>query len=68
MAGSSQSRKLGLKAGQRVALCGAAGHVSDITDNTVRRYALDLALVDVKVAAVDQDWSGLRIVWRTANR
>jgi hypothetical protein len=153
MAGSSQARKLGLKAGQRVALCGApdgwrltdppaglvtpdaplargtdrtdgtadgtdgtpdrtdwdgtpdvviaffraadeiagllpalarsvfpdgavwalwprraAGHVSDITDNTVRGYALDLGLVDVKVAAVDEDWSGLRLVWRTANR
>jgi hypothetical protein len=46
----------------------AAGHVSDITDNTVRGYAIDLGLVDVKVAAVDEDWSGLRLVWRTANR
>ncbi|HEY6492796.1 MAG TPA: DUF3052 family protein [Trebonia sp.] len=46
----------------------AAGHRSDITDNTVRGYALDLGLVDVKVAAVDEDWSGLRLVWRTGNR
>jgi len=45
----------------------AAGHVSDITDN-VRSYALDLGLVDVKVAAVDEDWSGLRLVWRARNR
>lgn len=46
----------------------AAGHVSDITDNVVRSYALDLGLVDVKVAAVDEDWSGLRLVWRARNR
>jgi hypothetical protein len=46
----------------------AAGHVSDITDHVLRGYALDLGLVDVKVAAVDADWSGLRLVWRTSNR
>jgi len=46
----------------------AAGHASDITDNVVRGYALDLGLVDVKVAAIDADWSGLRLVWRVANR
>jgi hypothetical protein len=46
----------------------AAGHASDITDNVVRSCALDLGLVDVKVAAVDEDWSGLRLVWRTGNR
>lgn len=46
----------------------AAGHVSDITDNVVRSCALELGLVDVKVAAVDEDWSGLRLVWRTGNR
>jgi hypothetical protein len=46
----------------------AAGHVSDITDNVVRSCALDLGLVDVKVAAVDEDWSGLRLVWRAGNR
>ncbi len=46
----------------------AAGHVSDITDDVVRSCALELGLVDVKVAAVDQDWSGLRLVWRVSNR
>jgi hypothetical protein len=46
----------------------AAGHVSDITDNVLRGYALDVGLVDVKVAAVDEDWSGLRLVWRASNR
>jgi hypothetical protein len=46
----------------------AAGHTSDITDNVVREHALDLGLVDVKVAAIDEDWSALRLVWRTKNR
>jgi hypothetical protein len=46
----------------------AAGHASDITDNVVRSRALDLGLVDVKVAAIDDDWSGLRLVWRASNR
>jgi hypothetical protein len=46
----------------------AGGHRSDITDNTVRELALPLGLVDVKVAAIDADWSGLRLVWRVVNR
>ncbi|HEX5287645.1 MAG TPA: hypothetical protein VFX25_02145, partial [Streptosporangiaceae bacterium] len=46
----------------------AAGHRSDITDNVIREYVLPLGLVDVKVAAIDEDWSGLRVVWRTENR
>jgi hypothetical protein len=46
----------------------AGGHISDITDNVVREYALPLGLVDVKVAAIDDDWSGLRLCWRKENR
>jgi hypothetical protein len=46
----------------------AGGHHSDITDNVVREIALPLGLVDVKVAAIDEDWSGLRLVWRVENR
>jgi hypothetical protein len=46
----------------------AAGHTSDITDNVIRDHALPLGIVDVKVAAVDDDWSGLRLVWRKENR
>jgi hypothetical protein len=46
----------------------AAGHRSDITDNVIREIVLPLGLVDVKVAAIDEDWSGLRMVWRTENR
>jgi hypothetical protein len=46
----------------------AAGHRSDITDNVIREVALPLGLVDVKVAAIDENWSGLRLVWRVENR
>ena len=46
----------------------AAGHRSDITDNVIREIVLPIGLVDVKVAAIDEDWSGLRVVWRTENR
>jgi hypothetical protein len=46
----------------------AAGHDSDITDSIIREHALPLGVVDVKVAAIDDDWSGLRLVWRVANR
>jgi len=42
----------------------AAGHDSDITDNLLREVVLPTGLVDVKVAAVGEDWSGLRFVWR----
>lgn len=41
----------------------AGGHQSDITDNIVRGHVLPLGL-DVKIAAIDDDWSGQRIVWR----
>ncbi|MHB8243054.1 MAG: DUF3052 family protein [Solirubrobacteraceae bacterium] len=42
----------------------AGGHHSDIREQDIRDVALPLGLVDVKVAALDEDWSGLRLVWR----
>jgi hypothetical protein len=46
----------------------AGGHSSDITDNAVRDVILPLGLVDVKVAALDDDWSSLKMVWRVERR
>ncbi|BDZ49049.1 hypothetical protein GCM10025867_12900 [Frondihabitans sucicola] len=46
----------------------AGGHTSDLTDVVVRDAALETGLVDTKVAAVDEDWSGLKFVWRFASR
>jgi hypothetical protein len=42
----------------------AAGHASDISENDLRALVLPRGLVDVKVAALDADWSGLKFVWR----
>jgi hypothetical protein len=46
----------------------AAGHDSDVTENLLREVLLPTGLVDVKVAAVGEDWSGLRFVWRRERR
>jgi hypothetical protein len=35
---------------------------TDITDGTIRAMALKKDLVDVKVCAVDETWSGLKLV------
>lgn len=41
---------------------------TDMTEDVVREVVLPLGLVDVKVAAIDDMWSGLRIVHRRENR
>lgn len=41
---------------------------TDVDENTVRAYGLDLGVVDVKVAAVDETWSGLKFVRRLRDR
>jgi hypothetical protein len=42
--------------------------VSDVTENAIRAAALEIGMVDTKVAAIDENWSGLKIVWRKKNR
>lgn len=46
----------------------AAGHDSDLTDQVVRDELLRFGVVDVKVAALGEDWSGLKFVRRKENR
>jgi hypothetical protein len=41
---------------------------TDVTEDVVRALALPLGLVDVKVCAVDETWSGLKLVIRVENR
>ncbi len=41
---------------------------TDITEDTIRKVALPLGLVDIKVCAVDDVWSGLKLVIRKENR
>lgn len=42
----------------------AARVETDVTEDVVREVALPLGLVDVKVCAVDEVWSGLKLVRR----
>jgi hypothetical protein len=41
---------------------------TDITEDVVRAEALPLGLVDIKVCAVDETWSGLKLVIRKSER
>lgn len=40
----------------------SAGIPTDLTENEVREYALKNELVDIKVCAVSEIWSGLKLV------
>jgi hypothetical protein len=46
----------------------ASGISSEVSEDAVREVALPLGLVDIKVCAVDDIWSGLKLVIRKANR
>jgi hypothetical protein len=46
----------------------ASGVPTDLTDDVVREIALPTGLVDNKVCAIDQTWTGLRLVIRRENR
>jgi len=37
---------------------------TEITEQTLRDVGLPLGIVDNKVCAIDEKWSGLRFVWR----
>ena len=41
---------------------------TDITENTIREIALPLGFVDIKVCAVSEVWSGLKLVIRKSER
>jgi hypothetical protein len=46
----------------------ASGVATDITEDVVREIALARGLVDNKVCAIDETWSGLRLVYRLKDR
>jgi hypothetical protein len=46
----------------------ASGVPTDMTEDVVREVALPVGLVDNKVAAIDETWSGLRLVVRVEHR
>ena len=46
----------------------SSGVATDMTEDGIREVALPTGLVDNKVCAIDETWSGLRLVIRVANR
>ena len=46
----------------------AGGRPTDLTEDIVRRVGLACGLVDVKVCAIDETWSGLKFVIRVKDR
>jgi len=46
----------------------SAGVPTDVTEDVIRTVALPLGFVDVKVCAVDETWSGLKLMIRRENR
>ena len=46
----------------------ASGVATDLTENVIRQSGLDAGLVDVKVCAVTEVWSGLKFVIPVKNR
>ena len=46
----------------------ASGVATDLTEDVVRAIGLEAGLVDVKVCAVDDVWSGLKFMYRLRDR
>lgn len=46
----------------------SSGVETDVTEALVRSSGLDIGLVDVKICAVDETWSGLKFVYRLKDR
>jgi hypothetical protein len=46
----------------------SSGVPTDVTEDVVRAVALPLGFVDVKVCAIDETWSGLKLMIRRENR
>ena len=46
----------------------SSGVPTDVTEDVIRAVALPLGFVDVKVCAIDETWSGLKLMVRRENR
>ena len=46
----------------------SSGVVTDLSEQRVREIGLNAGLVDVKVCAIDETWSGLKFVYRLKDR
>ena len=46
----------------------SSGILSEVTEDVIREIALPLGMVDVKVCAIDETWSGLKLMIRREHR
>jgi hypothetical protein len=46
----------------------SSGVPTDVSEDVVRAVALPLGFVDIKVCAIDETWSGLKLMVRRSNR
>jgi len=46
----------------------SSGVATDVTEDVIRAVALPIGFVDIKVCAVDETWSGLKLMIRRENR
>lgn len=47
---------------------GSAKKPTELTENIIRNTALATGMVDVKVCAMDEEWSGLKLMFRLSDR
>ncbi len=47
---------------------GSSKIITDLKRDLIREHLLSIGLVDVKIAAIDEDWSGLKFVYRLKDR
>ena len=47
---------------------GSSKKLTDLKRDFIREHLLSIGLVDVKIAAIDADWSGLKFVYRLKDR
>lgn len=47
---------------------GSSSIKTDLKREPIREHLLSIGLVDIKVAAIDEDWSGLKFVYRLKDR
>jgi hypothetical protein len=69
--GAPQLHKLGIGLGGAIWVAWpkrAPGIDTDLTENVICDHALQTPLVDVKVFAIDETWSGLKLVIRKKHR
>jgi hypothetical protein len=52
----------------KLGMMGSSGLATDLTEDVVREIPVANWLVDNKVCAIDETWSGLRLVYRLEDR